>query len=385
MDMDEQTEQRIIDQLNGRLPDEEAELLDRWLQESDSHRAEFEKIRQVHRYLVVLKEDFTPDVLRKLAWVKSHRQRKSIVKRWMSYAAIGLLLLSLGGGWWLQEQQKRREFGLQESVRLDAPVNKLAYFVLADGGQVFVPSDVNDTIFVRDKRVMVCIDSGRMLHYKNQEVGVQAIQKLVVPNGGEYRLKLEDGSVVWLNSASELEFPAHFSEQERVVRLKGEGYFKIQKDTLRPFRVETEKVTVKVLGTEFNLMAYADEAGVATTLVKGAVEVLASKGNSVCLRPGQQLLSDGKQMTVREVEVASVVSWIEGKFSFQNATLQEIMQQVGRWYDVKYTFVRGDLKNIRFSGAIQKFRPLSELFRMIEATAPVCFVVKGEQVVITDK
>lgn len=303
----------------------------------------------------------------------------------MSYVATGLLLLGLGGGWWLQEQQKQRESGFQESVRLDAPVNKLAYFVLADGGQFFVPSDVKDTIFVRDKRVMVCIDSGRMLHYKNQEVGVQVIQKLVVPNGGEYRLKLEDGSVIWLNSASELEFPAHFGEQERVVRLKGEGYFKIQKDTLRPFRVETEKITVKVLGTEFNLMAYADETGAATTLVKGAVEILTSQGNSVCLRPGQQLLSDGKQMTVREVDAASVVSWIEGKFSFENATLQEIMQQVGRWYDVKYTFVRAELKNIRFSGAIQKFRPLSDLFRMIEATAPVSFVIEGEQVVITGK
>ena len=144
-------------------------------------------------------------------------------------------------------------------------------------------------------------------------------------------------------------------------------------------------MTVKVLGTEFTLSVYAGEPGSATTLVKGTVEVCTHRGKPVRLQPGQQLLSDGKRMMVQEVDVASVVSWVEGKFSFQDATLQEIMQQVSRWYDVDYTFVRENLKDIRFSGAIQKFRPLRDLIGMIEATAPVHFMVKGEQITITGK
>ncbi len=383
--MDEQTEQRIIDKLNGQLSDADTELLNRWLQEDEILRTEFEKMRQVHRYLAILKEDFAPDVAYRLAWVKSHKQRRRIIRHWRAYAAVGVLLFCLGGSWWLKSQQEKQPSDFGEYAHSGETTKKQAYFVLADGEQIFVPSDIKDTVLTREDRVMIRIDTGCILHYKNQVADAKVTQKLVVPNGGEYRLMLEDGSVVWLNSASELEFPAAFDGKERRVRLKGEGYFKIKRDTLRPFRVETDKVMVKVLGTEFNLAAYADETESSTTLVKGVVEVFTYPGKPVRLQPGQQLLSDGKRMIVQEVDVASIISWRDGKFSFQDATLQEIMQQVCRWYDVKYIFAQENLKDIRFSGAIQKFRPLRDLIGMIEATAPVRFMVKGEEVMITGK
>lgn len=383
--MDEQTEQRIIDRLNGQISEEDAALLDRWLQESDAHRAAFEELQRVHRRLMVLKEDFAPDVAGGLARIKAHRQKSISPRRWMSYAAAGLLLIGSGVGWWLNGQQGKRVSDAREYACLEIPVKKQAYWVLGDGKHVFIPSEVKDSVLVRGEQVTVRIDTGRMLHYRHQKTGAEAMQKLVVPNGGEYRLMLEDGSVVWLNSASELEFPAGFGARERKVRLKGEGYFKVQRDTLRPFRVETEKLAVEVLGTEFNLSAYADETGAAATLVKGAVEVRSPSGESVCLQPGQQLLSDGKRMRVRQADVAAVVSWLEGKFRFDESALSEIMRQVSRWYDVKYTFAREELKEIRFSGAIQKFRPLGDLLRMIEATAPVRFVVKEGDLIITEK
>ncbi len=90
-------------------------------------------------------------------------------------------------------------------------------------------------------------------------------------------------------------------------------------------------------------------------------------------------------MRVQQADVAAVVSWLEGKFRFEETALSEIMRQVGRWYDVEYTFAREELKDIRFSGAIQKFRPLGDLLRMIEATAPVRFAVKEGHLVITEK
>lgn len=383
--MDEQTEQRIIDRLNGQISEEDAVLLDRWLQESDAHRAAFEELQRVHRRLMVLKEDFAPDVAGGLARIKSHRQKRISLRRWMSYAAVGLLLVGLGVAWWTEQQQGESVSGAREYACLEVPVKKQAYLVLSDGKHVFIPSEVKDSVLVREEQVTVRIDTGRMLHYQHRKTGAEAMQKLVVPNGGEYRLMLEDGSVVWLNSSSELEFPAGFGPRERRVRLKGEGYFKVQRDTLRPFRVETEKMTVKVLGTEFNLAAYADETGAAATLVKGAVEVCSPSGASVCLQPGQQLLSDGERMRVQQADVAAVVSWLEGKFRFEETALSEIMRQVGRWYDVEYTFAREELKDIRFSGAIQKFRPLGDLLRMIEATAPVRFAVKEGHLIITEK
>lgn len=382
--MDEQIEQWIIDKLNGQLSEEEDVKLTEWLQASDQHRMEFEEMMRIHRCLLEMKEEFVPDISARLAFVKSH-PRKALKRRgWLAYAAMVVLLLSVGIVWWKNQQMEEGLYGLENSVSLVTPAQSHAYFVMSDGEQIAIAPDLKDTV-LRKETAEIRIDSNRLLHYINREKGTKNVRKLVVPKGGEYRLMLPDGSVVWLNSASELEFWEGTDLPERVVRLQGEGYFKIKRDTLHPFIVETEKLTVKVLGTEFNLSAYKDENQAKTTLVNGVVDVFAKQGGSVRLRPGQQAQTMGEQLSVQEVDVASVISWIDGKFCFDEVRLEEIMRQVSRWYDVEYTFEQEVLKEIRFSGAIQKFRPLNDLLRMIEATAPVRFVIEEKQLVIIDK
>ncbi len=196
---------------------------------------------------------------------------------------------------------------------------------------------------------------------------------------------LEDGSVVWLNSASSLEIPECFAAGERRVRLVGEAYFKVKKDSSRPFYVATERADVRVLGTEFNVSAYEEDRDAVMTLVNGAVRVDARGGESVVLEPGQQALTAGGKIEVQDVDVSYVTSWVNGKFSFDNSRLEDIARQVSRWYDVKISFDDDDLKDIRFSGAMLKFRPLSDLIEMIEATSFVRFSVKGENIIISGK
>ena len=169
------------------------------------------------------------------------------------------------------------------------------------------------------------------------------------------------------------------------MRLVGEAYFKVKKDSSRPFYVATERVDVRVLGTEFNVSAYEEDRGVATTLVNGSVRVDARGGESVVLEPGQQALTTGGGIEVQDVDVSYVTSWVNGKFSFDNSRLENIARQVSRWYDVKISFEDDDLKEIRFSGAMLKFRPLSDLIEMIEATSFVRFSVKGENIIISRK
>lgn len=196
---------------------------------------------------------------------------------------------------------------------------------------------------------------------------------------------LEDGSIVWLNSASTLEIPERFAAGERRVRLVGEAYFKVKKDSSRPFYVATERVDVRVLGTEFNVSAYEEDRGVATTLVNGSVRVDARGGESVVLEPGQQALTTGGGIEVQDVDVSYVTSWVNGKFSFDNSRLENIARQVSRWYDVKIFFANESVKKIRFTGGMVKFKPLDDLIRMIESTSPVRFSVKGKTIVISEE
>ncbi len=167
--------------------------------------------------------------------------------------------------------------------------------------------------------------------------------------------------------------------------LTGEAYFKVKRDSLRSFCVVTERAKVQVLGTEFNVSAYGDDRDVVTTLVNGMVRVELQKGEFVELKPGEQARTAGEDIEVRKVDVAFETSWITGKYSFDNVRLEELVRQVSRWYDVNISFEEEALKEVRFSGAVLKFRPLEDLIEMIEATSFVQFRVKDNSIIISKR
>ena len=226
-----------------------------------------------------------------------------------------------------------------------------------------------------------------MLYYKGNicQDNTKRYNQLIVPNGGEYRMLLEDGTVVWVNSASTVEIPEHFGDTERRVRLKGEAYFEVKPDATRPFYVETEQVCIQVLGTKFNMSAYQDDLQVMTTLVSGSVCVSNYDGKRVVLVPGEQAVAFGEEITVEKVDPNSVISWVEGRFKFENARLEDIVKQIVRWYDVPVYFEKEDLKDIHFSGGMLKFRPFKDLMEMIELSSPVRFIIENEKIIISEK
>jgi ferric-dicitrate binding protein FerR (iron transport regulator) len=149
--------------------------------------------------------------------------------------------------------------------------------------------------------------------------------------------------------------------------------------------VDVADLSVRVLGTRFNLMAYPDENRVLTTLVSGSVEVNTNEGARVVLEPDQQAAVLGGEINVSPVDASYITSWVQGKFNFDNATLEEIAMQISRWYDVKILFAKEELKSLHFSGSMQKFRPLEHLIQRIEATGDVRCRVKGGDIVIDNK
>ena len=206
-----------------------------------------------------------------------------------------------------------------------------------------------------------------------------------VPRGGEYTLTLEDGTRIWLNSETELKFPVRFVGKTREVKIVGEGYFEVAKDSLRPFVVRAGDVRTQVLGTSFNVKAYRDEKVRAVTLVSGKVSVSAGREREL-LSPGWQAEWRGGNISTRKVNVKAVVAWIDGKFYFEEgATLEEITEQLRRWYDIDFFFTSERVKRFMFAGVIRKDYTANEIFSIIEKTTNVRFDVKGRTVVVGER
>ena len=249
-------------------------------------------------------------------------------------------------------------------------------------------STMKSSLIAHEANVRIEMDSNHLLRYSSYDsIGITDANKnneLIIPKGGEYQVVLADGTKVWLNSASRLIYPQSFMGKERRVVLSGEAFFDVAHDAERPFIVETSRMNVKVLGTRFNVNDYDDNEEVSTTLVNGSVEIFSGGQQAFRLVPGEQAYGKENELEKREVNVRLYTSWIDGKFLFNNTELEEIAKQISRWYDVEIFFSSENVKKVRFTGAIVKFKPLDDLVRMIESTSQVRFSVKGKTIVISE-
>jgi len=208
-----------------------------------------------------------------------------------------------------------------------------------------------------------------------------AYNTLSTPRGGQYFIKLVDGSKVWLNAGSSLKFPSAFSKTHRDVELKGEAYFEIAKDSSRPFNVKTETQILQVLGTHFNVNAYADENVVATTLLEGSVEISQLKtGRKQLLKPGQQARL-GTDILVANVDAEQFIDWKNGYFKFSRENIQSIMRKISRWYDVDVKY-EGRITNEGFVGTIQRSKDISEVLKTLKLTGEINFKIEGKTITV---
>lgn len=190
---------------------------------------------------------------------------------------------------------------------------------------------------------------------------------LTTPKGGTYRMTLPDGTAVWLNAASRLEYHEDPNANLRIVQLDGEAFFEVKSDKDRPFKVVTKGQEVEVLGTSFNINSYSDEPTIRTTLVEGVVKVKGTATqHAVVLKPGQQaILGHATKLEVSEVTVADFVAWKSGMFSFNNTSIEGVMRQLSRWYDVAVVF-EGDSPQINLWGEVYRDVNASEALAILQ-------------------
>ncbi|MEH3113861.1 FecR family protein [Pedobacter terrae] len=202
---------------------------------------------------------------------------------------------------------------------------------------------------------------------------------IVTPRGGQYCVKLPDGSKVWLNAESKITYPVVFSGNSRKIALKGEAYFEVTHNADKPFIVDFEGSNVKVLGTHFNISAYGNGETPKTTLLQGSVQVSTSASKKIIL-PGQQAISS-KKICIVNVDTNHVMGWKNGNFSFEHERIGTVMGKISRWYDVDIKY-QGEITQEEFVGSIPKSKNLEEVLHRLELTGLLHFKIKGRSVTI---
>lgn len=206
------------------------------------------------------------------------------------------------------------------------------------------------------------------------------------PRGGTYQVSLPDGTHVWMNADSKISFPAQFSGTERIVTLQGEAYFEVAKVFIAgrarvPFIVKMANQEIEVLGTHFNVKAYKDEENIKTTLLEGSVRV--SSGTAAVLKPGEQAISNGGPVKVEKTDAQEAVGWKNGSTIFRDRTLESIMKELSRWYDVEVVYAANAPKYETFSGAVSRTRNISTVLERMQTTGSVRFKVAGRTITVT--
>ena len=387
MKIDDRVYELISGKLDDRLsPMEETELSD-WLAEDVKHEKIYAEIKKIRDQVKLLHRDFTPDTENVLKRVKRGRGRSIGFRYWWKYAALFILPLGVALILWQGMKNESVEVHRQFSA-VSRPGGERAILKLYDGKTIMLDSTMKSSLIAHEANVRIEMDSNHLLRYSSYDsIGITDANKnneLIIPKGGEYQVVLADGTKVWLNSASRLIYPQSFMGKERRVVLSGDAFFDVAHDAERPFIVETSRMNVKVLGTRFNVNDYDDNEEVSTTLVNGSVEIFSGGQQAFRLVPGEQAYGKENELEKREVNVRLYTSWIDGKFLFNNTELEEIAKQISRWYDVEIFFSSENVKKVRFTGAIVKFKPLDDLVRMIESTSQVRFSVKGKTIVISE-
>ena len=392
----------ILRHLRGELTPDEQEAFNKWLTEDKRNSLFLETLSDETSFRKEF--NFLSSVDVSSAWQKvaQHTFQKREVKLWehiakWKYAAILAFFLTAGLAFYIGYNKEKQVVVAQQTnhrYKDDVlPGGDKAMLELADGS-VVVLENVNNGSLTQQVGTQIVKQDGQLVYNAAQGNHPTEISynKISTPKGGQYQVILADGSKVWLNAGSSLRFPTVFTGKERQVELTGEAYFEVAKLTTPsgggrvrvPFKVKTYDVSVEVLGTHFNVMAYANEKSINATLLEGSVRVSQPDTHqSQLLRPGQQAKVTGSIQVVN-VDTEEIVAWKNGYFQFNGADIKTVMGQIERWYDVEIDY-EGEMPLKHFTGVISRNINVSKVLNMLELTGGVKFEIKGKKISVVSK
>ena len=378
---------RIIQKsLKGKLSESEERQLSSWRKVSDENERAFQRMISEDFYTIGMEKlemyDSRVAYGRFLQKKYQQRRKRRFLINMARVAAVALpfvIALVLYVGLNREEEQMVRP-SLASNI---LPGTSKAVLTLANGQMIPLGKEATDSTIITDGTQISASGSG-VTYASGVESESVVYNKLEIPRGGEFCLTLSDGTRVWLNSETSIQYPVAFGAKERRVFVQGEAYFEVAKDAKKPFTVQFMSSSVTVLGTSFNIRAYPEEKRSQTTLAEGSVRIY-SPGSSMLLKPGEQaeVSALSGEMVKQEVEVKNFTSWKDGRFVFEQQPLEDIMRTLERWYDIRVIFKDEGAKRISLSGNMKRYGDFSQVMKMLQMTGDVRFELHGNDVYIT--
>ncbi|MFC0515087.1 FecR family protein [Mucilaginibacter angelicae] len=307
---------------------------------------------------------------------------------WVKIAAAVLIFASVGF-YFVQRQKNgavKNNVAANTAAKIVPGSNK-AILTLATGKSIVLDSVANGALANLGKSQVNKVNDGKLVYDvlpNATHAGVNAVlyNTLTIPPGGQYQVVLPDGTQVWLNSSSSLSYPTEFTGNSRTVKLTGEAYFEVAKNKDKPFYVEMNNVQVKVLGTHFNISAYADDNDLTTTLLEGSVQI-SKNGSQALLKPGQQAVigSTADAIAVSKAHINEAMAWKNGYFMFNDDNIVDIMKKVSRWYDADVEY-QGNFGTQRFGGTFTRSKSITDLLKNLEQISNVHFKITGRRITV---
>lgn len=387
-DYDENIVQLIQLYLTGDLSEEEKVKLEDWIHGDSSRKRLFDEIceeRNVARDLEVYER-----VNKESAWEKVvcrgniKLQHSSRRLGWYRWVAAVMLPVMVAAGYFIREMKRD---SLQQGVEIASiePGKSKAILRLGNNRVLEITKERETHVDVAEG-VAATNNSSGMIYPEQVATGKTEYNVLEVPRGGEYTVTLSDGTVVHLNSGSELRYPVAFGAERREVFLSGEGYFEVVKDSVRPFFVNADKLKIRVYGTSFNVNTY-DLENIQTVLVEGKIGIQTMNMNTeYMVKPGQLALYNQEKgtMEILNVDVLPYVAWKDHEFMFDDESLEKIMNRLSLWYDVDVFFQTASLKQLHFTGHLGRYDDISHILDAISGVAQVKFSVKGRTIIVME-
>lgn len=369
--------------LSGKASAEETERLNRWLAEDAENLRYFfrcKNLNDAHHPAFRPSSIHTERALRRVC-PKAARRRS--IARWRNIVAATILLLS-AGTFLLRRPVIEAPLPVESTTILQQTSS--AVLILPSGETIMLGGEDNRTI--RERGTAVAQADNRSIHYAGVDSNTTEIiyHELRIPRGGEFFLTLSDGSRVWINADTKVRYPLHFAAHERKIFVEGEAYLEVVHREDSPFKVVTPRCEVTVLGTHFNVNAYASESSHLITLAEGSVQITSTiNGKQTTLMPGEQAVVEevSGNLTKRRVDPELYCCWHDGRLMFHNHSLLEILTRIARQYDVRILWQGEALKNMTFSGELTCYENIENLLDVIAETNDVKFTIKGKDISVT--
>ena len=372
----------IIRQWSKELTLEEETTLREWITSQESNQVFYQKVITGKGFDHFCQQASEHNYRQKYQAFRSHIRKRKLRKwRRIGYAAAAILLpfvLSIS----LYPESEQKNIPIQSTEII--PGTYQAVLTLSNGQDIFLSPITEKN---KLEATTATLEGNTLVYPETDTTTAPVYHKITIPRGGEYILRLADGTRVWLNSETELEYPVVFTKKQRQVFLKGEAYFQVAKDCQKPFIVKSGEYQLQVYGTEFNLNTYHTDR-IEAVLVKGSIGFRANAGcKEIVLQPEQLgIANTGNGKTeVLDVDVYPYIAWKNKDMVFVNERLESIMEKIERWYDVNVFFQNERLKDLRFYGDMKRYSDIREILAYLEKSSDVRFQVNGRTLIVCEK